>query len=484
MTLYKRLIARLDIKGSRLIKGLQFEGVRVVGEPSSYAIKYASKGIDELFYVDSVASLYGRNSLADLLRETSKRVFIPITASGGIRSVEDASILLANGADKIAINTSAIKNPYLISDLVETFGSQCVVVSIQARKSKGSITWEAMTEMGREHGGKDVIDWISQVQDLGAGEIILTSIDKDGLCNGPDYELIEAASKVSTVPLIVGGGFSSSNDLRKTFENGNVSGISIGSALHKESLEIMKVKNEINSLNISMRTFNTTKREDEIITNELEGIRIGIPDYGIGNQQSLINALNFQGADIILTKNTLELDKTNLIAVPGVGAFGKSMEQLKKYKFDKYLKFLAKNNKPILGICIGMQILFESSEEFGENLGLGLIKGKVKKLDSQNPYDSIFCLPHMGWNKISIGDSFLGSEFDKCFNQYFLHSYAVKDIEESKILYKCNYAGQTFVAAVKDKNLVGLQFHPERSGSQGVKILTSLIKLLCREYPS
>ena len=236
MTLFKRLIARLDIKGSRLIKGLQFEGVRVIGEPSSYSIKYASKGIDELLYVDSVASLYGRNSLADLLKETSQRVFVPITASGGIRSVKDASILLANGADKIAINTSAIKNPNLISDLVETFGSQCVVVSIQARKSQGSISWEAMTEMGREHGGKDVIDWIREVQDLGAGEILLTSIDKDGLCNGPDYELIESASKVSKVPLIVGGGFSKNSDVENIFKIKNISAVSIGSALHKNQI--------------------------------------------------------------------------------------------------------------------------------------------------------------------------------------------------------------------------------------------------------
>ena len=145
MGLCKRLIARLDIKGSKLIKGLQFEGVRVLGDPSTFANKYASNNIDELIYVDSVASLYGRNSLTELLRETSRKVFVPITASGGIRSVDDAAKLLANGADKIAINTAVINKPNLISDLVNTFGSQCVVISIQARKIRTSKKFRTIT---------------------------------------------------------------------------------------------------------------------------------------------------------------------------------------------------------------------------------------------------------------------------------------------------------------------------------------------------
>ena len=129
--------------------------------PSEFALKYASEGVDELLYIDSVASLYGRNSLAEILKETSSKVFVPITASGGIRSVEDASKLLAFGADKIALNTAAIKNPSLISELSRTFGSQCVVISIQARKLKGQNAWEAMYEMGRERSGKDVLNWIN-----------------------------------------------------------------------------------------------------------------------------------------------------------------------------------------------------------------------------------------------------------------------------------------------------------------------------------
>ena len=130
----KRIIARLDIKGNRLIKGVRFEGVRVIGEPNEIAKQYAAEGADELLYIDAVASLYGRNSISNILKIASNEIYIPITASGGIRSVEDAANLIQSGADKIAINTAAIKNPQLIKDLVKTFGSQCIVISIQARK--------------------------------------------------------------------------------------------------------------------------------------------------------------------------------------------------------------------------------------------------------------------------------------------------------------------------------------------------------------
>ena len=148
--LSKRIIARLDIKGNKLIKGIRFEGVRVIGDPNSAAKQYAKDGADELLYIDAVASLYGRNSISSILKITSNEIFIPITASGGIRSVSDAKNLILAGADKIAINTAGIKNPKLIKNLVETFGSQCIVVSIQARKRFDQTSWEAMTEMGRE----------------------------------------------------------------------------------------------------------------------------------------------------------------------------------------------------------------------------------------------------------------------------------------------------------------------------------------------
>ena len=150
MSLCKRLIARLDIKGNMLIKGIRFEGLRVVGESTNYAKKYARSGVDELLYIDVVASLYGRNGLIEILKNISKEVFIPITAGGGIRSVKDAEKLLSAGADKVAINSAALKNANLINELSKAFGSQCVVASIQARKMPDNEMWEALGDGGRE----------------------------------------------------------------------------------------------------------------------------------------------------------------------------------------------------------------------------------------------------------------------------------------------------------------------------------------------
>ena len=395
MALCKRLIARLDIKGTKLIKGFQFEGVRVIGDPSEYALKYASQGVDELLYIDSVASLYGRNSLAEILKETSSKVFVPITASGGIRSVEDASKLLAYGADKIALNTAALKEPSLISELASTFGSQCVVISIQARKLKEQNSWEAMCEMGREKSGKDVFEWIKQVQDLGAGEIVLTSVDKDGTCEGPDLDLFRLASEISMVPLVVGGGFNKASRCSQVLQNKKISAISIAAAFHKNLINVKELKTELKSKNINSRIIQNFEKYNG--KGSLNGISIGIVDYGIGNQQSLINALKAKNANIVLTRDTKKLDKTDLIALPGVGAFSKGMDQLKKYKLDEYLKYQAANNKSILGICVGMQMLFESSNEFNESDGLGLINGIVRKLsDKKRKNLNLFCLIWVG----------------------------------------------------------------------------------------
>ena len=199
MALCKRVIARLDIKGSRLIKGIRLEGLRVIGDPEQAAITYYQNGADELLYLDAVASLYGRNSLNELLRNTRGKVFVPVTAGGGIRSVEDAAELLAAGADKVAINTAALNNPELITELSEAFGSQCVVLSVQARR-KGPNSWEAMAECGREKTGWDVLKWIKKAESLGCGEILLTSVDQDGTMSGPDSELINNVSSLTSVP--------------------------------------------------------------------------------------------------------------------------------------------------------------------------------------------------------------------------------------------------------------------------------------------
>ena len=199
-----RLIPRLDIKGPNLIKGIQLEGLRVIGDPNLFALKYYENGADELLYMDSVASLYGRNNLQDLITKAVKNVFIPITVGGGIRSVKNAYEMFRCGADKIAINTAAVKNPLFLKELVKEFGSQSIVISIEAKKNSEN-KWEVYTECGRERTGLDVIEWANKCVSSGVGEILITSVDKEGTCKGFDIELTKELTNKFNVPIIACG---------------------------------------------------------------------------------------------------------------------------------------------------------------------------------------------------------------------------------------------------------------------------------------
>lgn len=201
-----RLIARLDIKAPNVVKGIQLEGLRKLGDPNAFARRYYEDGIDEILYMDIVASLYGRNSLLDIVRRTTEEVFIPITVGGGLRSIQDVGAALAAGADKVAINTAAIKDAHIISWVAERFGSQCMVLSIEAKRRQEGAGWEAYYDNGREHSGQDVVAWAKEGQRLGAGEILLTSVDKEGLGRGMDTELIAAVSEAVSIPVIASGG--------------------------------------------------------------------------------------------------------------------------------------------------------------------------------------------------------------------------------------------------------------------------------------
>lgn len=225
-----RLVARLDIKAPHLVKTVQLEGLRVVGDPEEYALAYYQEGVDELLYMDIVASLYGRNNLADTVERTTRNVFVPITVGGGIRSVEDARLLLRAGADKVAINTAAVKRPELISELARTFGSQCVVLSVEAKARRDS-TWEAFTDNGRECTGKSVVDWVRQGTELGAGEVLLTSVDREGTRKGFDLALVEAVAKAVNVPVVASGGMATHEHLIQAAECG-ASAVAMADVLH------------------------------------------------------------------------------------------------------------------------------------------------------------------------------------------------------------------------------------------------------------
>jgi cyclase len=246
-----RIIARLDVKGTNLIKGVHLEGLRVIGPVNDYALKYYQQGADELVYMDIVASLYGRNSLTEIVSLAANDIFIPLTVGGGIRSVEDVNDLLRAGADKVAINTACVQNPDLIKQVSRRFGSQCMVLSIEAKKTS-DLKWEVYTDCGRERTSLDVVEWARRGEELGAGEIILTSIDQEGTERGYDCELIKAVSEVVTIPVIASGGFGQCSDFTRSVESG-ASAVAVAGHLHYEKTTIAFIRHAAKETGIKVR---------------------------------------------------------------------------------------------------------------------------------------------------------------------------------------------------------------------------------------
>lgn len=246
-----RIITRLDVKGTNLIKGVHLEGLRVIGTVNEYAIKYYEQGADELVYMDIVASLYGRNSLTEIVSKAARDIFIPLTVGGGIRTVEDVNNLLRAGADKVAINTAVVKTPALISQVAQRFGSQCMVLSIEAKKVS-SDHWEVYTDCGRERTGISVVEWAIQAEKKGAGEIILTSIDQEGTERGFDCELIKAVSEQVGIPVIASGGYGQFSDFEASVSSG-ASAVAIAGNFHYEKTTVSEVRHAAKGMRIKVR---------------------------------------------------------------------------------------------------------------------------------------------------------------------------------------------------------------------------------------
>lgn len=227
----KRIIARIDVKNEHVIKGIHLEGLRKVGNPNEMAKKYYNEGIDEIIFMDAVAAYYDRNSLTEIINRACENVFVPITVGGGIRKIKDIQIALNAGADKIAINTQAVKDPSFLTRASEIFGSQCIVSSIDAKKISDN-KWEVYVDNGREPTGMDVIEWGKKVEILGTGEIMLTSIDKEGTKRGFDIELYNAISEVVTIPVICCGGAGKNEHIADVISNKGVDAVALASILH------------------------------------------------------------------------------------------------------------------------------------------------------------------------------------------------------------------------------------------------------------
>lgn len=249
----KRIIPCLDCKNGRVVKGTNFVDLRDAGDPVEVAAMYDRSGADELVFLDITASSDGRNTTVDLVRKVAEKVFIPFTVGGGIRTVEDFKLLLREGADKISVNSAAIMNPTLISDAADKFGSQCVVVAIDAKRRADGNGWTIYKNGGRVDMGIDAVEWAMQVEKLGAGEILLTSMDCDGTKAGYDIELTRSIADNVSIPVIASGGAGNMEHFYDAFADGNADAALAASLFHYKEMEIMDLKRYLAGRGVPMR---------------------------------------------------------------------------------------------------------------------------------------------------------------------------------------------------------------------------------------
>lgn len=260
MTLAKRIIPCLDVDAGNVVKGVNFSDVKIAGDPVFFAKKYTHEGADEIIFLDINASHEGREALKSVIKEVARVINIPFTVGGGIRNLHDAREILLSGADKVSINTAAVKNPELVSELMNLFGKQCVVVAIDVKRHhvghstvKKGYWFEVRILGGREGTGIEAIQWAKKVEKLGAGEILLTSIDKDGTENGYDLESIQAVSRAVRIPVIASGGCGSQEHILEVFRETDVEAALAASIFHYEKATVNSVKRYLVENGVNVR---------------------------------------------------------------------------------------------------------------------------------------------------------------------------------------------------------------------------------------
>jgi cyclase len=277
-----RIIPRLDIKGPHLVKGIHLEGLRVLGKPEDFARYYYEQGADELIYMDVVASLYERNSLHDIISKTAKEVFIPVTVGGGLRTIDDITNVLRAGADKVALNTAAIRKPKIIQEASRKYGSSTIVVAIEAIKQPNG-QYLAFIDNGREYTGIEVVQWAIQAQELGAGELVITSVDREGTGLGFDIDLVKKIQETVTIPVIAHGGAGKKEDILTLYQQTEVSAVALASILHYDTIH----KNASNIQESTHREGNTTflssgrQSFNKIQATDLKSIKYFLSSQGV-----------------------------------------------------------------------------------------------------------------------------------------------------------------------------------------------------------
>lgn len=247
-----RIIPRLDIKGPDVVKGVHMEGLRIVGKPRDLAQSYYEQGADEIIFMDTVASLYGRNNILPVVEEAAQDIFVPMTVGGGIRTIDDIVAVLRSGADKVAINTAANGRPDFLREAAQTFGSQCIVLSVEAKRRKNG-GWECYTDNGRERTHRDVLDWVAEAEQLGIGEVFLTSVDHDGVRKGFDLELVRSVRQRVSVPVVAGGGAGSLEHVIALAQTGCADGVAIGALFHYGLCPLQDLKDGLAAAGIEVR---------------------------------------------------------------------------------------------------------------------------------------------------------------------------------------------------------------------------------------
>ena len=250
--LAKRIIPCLDVRDGKVVKGVNFVGIREVGDPVECAIEYDRQGADEICFLDITATHEGRKTMTDVVRKTARHVFVPLTVGGGIRTVEDFREILRAGADKVSVNSAAVKNPQLIADAAKIFGSQCVVVAIDARRSQNG-DFHVVVHGGRKDTGLDALEWAKRCQELGAGEILLTSMDTDGCRDGFDLELTQSVCDRVSIPVIASGGCGKLEHFSEVFEKTGADAALAASLFHFRELKVEQVKEHLREQNIPVR---------------------------------------------------------------------------------------------------------------------------------------------------------------------------------------------------------------------------------------
>lgn len=249
---YKRIVARLDIKGETVIKGIQMEGLRVVGPVGELAREYYSQGVDEILILDAVASLYGREAVAKVLNDVTLDCFVPVTVGGGIRTLQDADLLFRAGADKVAVNSGAVLVPSLLTEIAEKYGRQAVVLQLDAKKVSPS-SWECYSDSGRNPTGLEPISWARKSVELGAGEVLVTSVDADGTRRGLDTELLSAIRSAVRVPVIGSGGVGAIDHVQEALGPGDLDGVAVGASFHYKVFSPRTLRAELLANKLSVR---------------------------------------------------------------------------------------------------------------------------------------------------------------------------------------------------------------------------------------